>query len=66
MTTPFCITMPGFESKEIDSWQEGKDFKELNGINVSIRQREYILNPDGMHAREPVLVSLDAEDVVLR
>jgi hypothetical protein len=118
MTTPFCFTMPGFATKEIDPWQEGKeawrrlkvtfpdylakhsreqtyyfnsdgllkrhdyvsepittertathyigDYQEFDGIMIGTRQRVYILNPDGTHAREPLLVSLDVEEVAFR
>ena len=115
MTTPFCFTMPGFTTKEIDAWQEGNetwrrlkvtfpdylarhskeqvyyfnsdgllkrhdyvsepittertathyvdDYKDFDGIMIGTRQRVYILNPDGTHTREPILVSLDVEEL---
>jgi hypothetical protein len=118
MTTPFCFTMPGFASEEIDSWRENgetwrrlkvtfpgylarhsreqiyyfgedgllkrhdyvsepittertathymEDYTPFDGIMISTRQRVYILNPDGSHAREPLLVSLDVEEIVFR
>jgi hypothetical protein len=42
------------------------DNKEFSGITIGTRQRIYVLNPDGGHAAEPLLVSLDIEEVSFR
>jgi hypothetical protein len=39
------------------------DNKEFSGITIGTRQRVYVLNPDGGYSPEPLLVSLDIEDV---
>jgi len=37
------------------------DNKEFSGITIGTRQRIYVLNPNGEHSPEPLLVSLDIE-----
>jgi hypothetical protein len=39
------------------------DNKQFSGITIGARQRIYVLNPDGGHSPEPLLVSLDIEEV---
>jgi hypothetical protein len=47
---------------------EGSTYRRVGARLVArhTRQRVHILNPDGTHASEPLLVSLDAEEVVFR
>jgi hypothetical protein len=40
------------------------DNKDFLGITLGTRQRIYVLNPDGGHTPEPLLVSLDIEELV--
>jgi hypothetical protein len=42
------------------------DNKQFSGITIGTRQRIYVLSPDGGHAAEPLLVSLDIEEVSFR
>jgi hypothetical protein len=42
------------------------DNKQFSGITIGTRQRIYVLNPDGGYAPEPLLVSLDIEEVSFR
>lgn len=39
------------------------DNRQFSGITIGTRQRIYVLNPDGGHSPEPLLVSLDIEEV---
>jgi hypothetical protein len=39
------------------------DNMQFAGITIGTRQRIYVLNPDGGHSAEPLLVSLDIEEV---
>jgi hypothetical protein len=115
MTTPFCFTMPGFTTAEVEPWQQGDETwrrlkvifpdylarhakeqtyyfgsdgllrrhdyvaepvtkdrvathyimnnKVFSGITIGTKQRVYVLNPDGGYSPEPLLVSLDVEEV---
>jgi hypothetical protein len=39
------------------------DNKDSSGITLGTRPRIYVLNPDGGHSPEPLLVSSDVEEV---
>jgi hypothetical protein len=51
-------------TKERTATHYSADYKEFAGIMIGTRRRIYILNPDGSHYPEPLLVSLDIEEVL--